>query len=63
VAPASRAAWCGRMKRIGTWIVYVIGAISIGYLALYAYAMFTRPDLTPGDPIKIFRKQDAPSYS
>ena len=51
------------MKRIGTWIVYVIGAISIGYLALYAYAMFTRPDLTPGDPIKIFRKQDAPSYS
>jgi hypothetical protein len=51
------------MKLIGTWVVYVIGAISIGYLALYACAMFTRQELAPGDPIKIFRKQDAPSYS
>jgi hypothetical protein len=51
------------MKLIGTWVIYVIGAISIGYLALYAYAMFTRQELAPGDPIKIFRKQDAPSYS
>ena len=51
------------MKRIGTWVVYAIGALSIGYLALYAYAMFTRQELTPGDPIQIFRKPDAPSYS
>jgi hypothetical protein len=53
----------GAMKRIGTWLVYIVGALSIGYLALYGYAMFRRPDLTPGDPIQIFRKPDAPSYS
>jgi hypothetical protein len=51
------------MKRVGTWLVYVVGALSIAYLALYAYAMFRRPDLTPGDPIQIFRKPDAPDYS
>jgi hypothetical protein len=51
------------MKRIGIGIIYVIGAISIGYLALFAYATFTRRDFTPGDPIQIFRKPDAPSYS
>lgn len=51
------------MKRVGTWLIYIVGAIAIGYLALYAYAMFRRPDLTPGDPIQIFRKPDAPSYS
>ena len=51
------------MKRIGAWVLYTVGAIAIAYLALYAYALFTRPDLTPGDPIRIFRKPDAPSYS
>ena len=51
------------MKRIGIGIVYVIGAISIGYLALYAYAMFSGQPIVPGDPIHIFRKPDAPSYS
>jgi hypothetical protein len=51
------------MKRLATWFFYAVGAIAIGYLALYAYALFTQPDLTPGDPIRIFRKPDAPSYS
>ena len=51
------------MKRVGIWTVYVIGALSIVYLALYAYAMFTRPQLVPGEPIQIFRKPDAPKYS
>ena len=51
------------MKRLATWALAVIGALSIGYLALYAYAMFTRPQLVPGEPIQIFRKPDAPKYS
>jgi hypothetical protein len=51
------------MKRITTWIFYGVGAVAIGYLALYAYAAFTGRDLQPGDPIHIFRKPDAPNYS
>jgi len=51
------------MKRIATWIFYGIGALAIAYLALYAYATFTGRELQPGDPIHIFRKPDAPSYS
>ena len=51
------------MKRLATWVFYGIGAIAIVYLALYAYALFTQPDIKPGDPIRIFRKPDAPSYS
>jgi hypothetical protein len=55
------------MKRIATWVLtwafYGVGALAIFYLALYAYAMFTGRDLQPGDPIHIFRKPDAPSYS
>jgi hypothetical protein len=51
------------MKRAATWLVYLVGAVSIGYLALYGYAMFTRPKLVPGEPIQIFRKPDAPNYS
>jgi hypothetical protein len=51
------------MKRFGVWILYVVGTIAIGYLALYAYAAFTGRDLQPGDPIHIFRKPEAPSYS
>ena len=45
------------------WAFYGVGALAIGYLALYAYAVFTGRDLQPGDPIHIFRKPDAPSYS
>jgi hypothetical protein len=53
----------GSLKRVGTWLVYIVGALAIGYLGLYAYAMFTRPKLVPGEPIQIFRKPDAPNYS
>jgi hypothetical protein len=51
------------MKRIAVWALYGVGGIAIAYLALYAYAVFTQPDFKPGDPIHIFRKPDAPSYS
>ncbi len=51
------------MKRLGTWAFYAISALAILYLALYAYAAFTGRELQPGDPIHIFRKPDAPSYS
>jgi hypothetical protein len=51
------------MKRIAVWAFYGVGALAIAYLALYAYAVFTGRDLQPGDPIRIFRKPDAPSYS
>lgn len=51
------------MKRAGIWLIWIAGALSIGYLALYAYTMFTNTRLEPGDPIKIFRKDGAPSYS
>ena len=51
------------MKRFAIWAFYGVGALAIAYLALYAYAVFTGRDLQPGDPIHIFRKPDAPSYS
>ena len=51
------------MKRLAAWVFYGVGALAIAYLALYAYAVFTGRDLQPGDPIHIFRKPDAPSYS
>jgi hypothetical protein len=51
------------MKRYAVWVFYLIGALAIGYLALYAYATFTRGNPQPGDPIHIFRKPDAPDYS
>ena len=51
------------MKRVAVWAFYGIGALAIAYLALYAYAMFSGRNLQPGDPIHIFRKPDAPSYS
>ena len=51
------------MKRIGVFVFYAIGALAIGYLALYAYAAFTGREFVPGDPIHIFRSPDAPSYS
>jgi hypothetical protein len=51
------------MKRLAVWGFYAAGALAILYLALYAYAAFTGRELQPGDPIHIFRKPDAPSYS
>ncbi|UPK37125.1 hypothetical protein IVB18_07335 [Bradyrhizobium sp. 186] len=51
------------MKRVATWAFYVVGALAIAYLALYAYAMFRGQPIVPGDPIRIFRKPDAPNYS
>jgi hypothetical protein len=51
------------MKRLGTLLFYLVGAVAIGYLALYAYAAFTGRELVPGDPIHIFRRPDAPNYS
>jgi hypothetical protein len=51
------------MKRVAVFGFYAIGALAMLYLALYAYAVFTGRELAPGDPIHIFRKPDAPSYS
>jgi hypothetical protein len=51
------------MKRVAIWLIYLVGAISIAYLALYAYAGWRGRAFEPGEPIKIFRKNDAPSYS
>ena len=51
------------MQRFAVWIFYSIGALAIGYLALYGYAVLTGHELQPGDPIHIFRKPDAPNYS
>jgi hypothetical protein len=52
------------MKRLAVWTFYAVGALAVGYLALYAYAIFSgQPVIIPGDPIHIFRKPDAPSYS
>lgn len=51
------------MKRIATIAFYVIGALAVLYLALYAYAMVRPRSLTPGEPIHIFRNPDAPDYS
>lgn len=51
------------MKRVAIWAFYAVGALAIGYLALYAYAVVTGRELQPGEPIHIFRKPDAPEYS
>jgi hypothetical protein len=51
------------MKRVAVWAFYGVGALAIAYLALYAYVAFTGHDISPGDPIHIFRKPDAPDYS
>lgn len=51
------------IKRLATWAFYAAGGLAIAYLALYAYVVFTGRDFVPGDPIHIFRKPDAPSYS
>jgi hypothetical protein len=52
------------IKRLATWAFYAVGALAVAYLALYVYATFSgQPAIIPGDPIHIFRKPDAPSYS
>jgi hypothetical protein len=51
------------MKRLGVWAFYAVGALAICYLALYVYVVVIGHDPRPGDPIHIFRKPDAPSYS
>jgi hypothetical protein len=51
------------MKRVATIAFYAIGVLAILYLALYAYVTFSGREFEPGDPIHIFRKPDAPSYS
>jgi hypothetical protein len=51
------------MRRAATWLFYVIGAVAIGYLALYAYATLMGREFVPGDPIHIYRRPDAPNYS
>jgi len=48
------------MKRIATGLLYVVGALAIAYLALYAYVALTGRTIVPGDPIHIFRKPDSP---
>ena len=51
------------MKRIAIWLFYIVGAVSVAYLLAYVYLVLTAPRITPGDPIEIYRDQDAPSYS
>ena len=51
------------MKRVAIWSLYVIGALALLYLAVFAYATFTAPRLRPGEPIRIFRNPDGPDYS
>ena len=53
----------GLMKRLAIWVFYGVGALAVAYLALYVYIVLTGRDITPGDPIRIFRKHDAPEYS
>jgi hypothetical protein len=51
------------MKRLALVLFWCVGALAVGYLALTAWAVFSGRDLQPGDPIHIFRRPDAPSYS
>jgi len=51
------------MKRAAVWMFYAVGALAVAYLALYAYVSITGRPFEPGDPIHIFRKPNAPSYS
>jgi len=51
------------MKRIAVWTFYAVIVVAILYLALHVYVAFTRPHLVPGEPIRIYRNPDAPSYS
>jgi len=61
---AQVATYCASVREGGKANGRAIGVLAIAYLALYAYAMFSgQPGIVPGDPIHIFRKPDAPSYS
>lgn len=51
------------MKRLAIWLFYLVGALSVAYLLAYLYLALTAPRITPGDPIEIYRDQNAPSYS
>jgi bacteriorhodopsin len=51
------------MKRVVVWAFYAVSVLAILYLALNVYVAFRAPHLTPGEPIRIFRNPDAPSYS
>jgi len=51
------------MKRVAAWAFYAVSALGILYLVLNVYVAFTRPALTPGEPIHIFRSPDGPNYS
>jgi hypothetical protein len=51
------------MNRFAQWALYAIGLLAVSYLALYLYTALTQPNFVPGDPIRIFRKPDAPNYS
>jgi hypothetical protein len=51
------------MKRFAIWIFYIVGALAICYLAIYAYLTFTGHPLRPGKPIQIYRNPDGPDFS
>ena len=51
------------MRRVAEWALYLVGALGVIYLLLYVYTILTQPNFAPGDPIRIFRKPDAPNYS
>lgn len=51
------------MKRVAIWVFYAVSVLAILYVALNIYAAFTRPHLTPGEPIHIFRSPNGPNYS
>ena len=50
------------MKLVAGRAFYVVGALAVRSLAPHAYAVISG-GLVPGDPIHIFRKPDAASYS
>ncbi len=52
------------MRRVALWGFYTIGALAVGYLAMHALGLFTRPNsLKPGKPIEIYQSEDAPTFS
>lgn len=50
------------MKRVLVWLSYAVGAISVIYLALFAYATLVRPEAEPNKPIHIYEREDAPRH-
>jgi hypothetical protein len=51
------------MKRVAAWVFYALSALAILFVALNIFMVLTRPRLTPGEPIHIFRSPDGPNYS